>query len=460
MIKAKFSDLDDYSGYYKYIGYTSISNSYIKGTSSKKYSPTKYLTRAAAITILYRMAGSPYKNGNNPYSKNPFSDVKKTDYYYNAACWALKNGITSSTTFNGTGYCTRQALVTFLFRYANKKGYVDSGYKSQKLTKYSDDDSVASFATKAMKWAVYEGLISGTSLKKVPVDSGIDYPYVANTEIHVMENYESGLGNDLVYYTIGNSSAKNVLFLNFAIHGHEDKYAGDGYALVEEAFATLKALAKKYSKIVSKGWYIVIVPTINPDGVLRDDGCTGNCNTIGRHNAVQMVKSNGKWVKYKSTSAGKNALGHIDMNRCFPYTASGSFSAWTSTRYYTGPKAMMAQEAYAMNVLLKKYKSKSGKKYFIDVHGWTNQIILEYGVSVTSSPIGKALYNNGFNFGKYKTTYSFGGTGGRGYLARYAYALGYTACLFEFPSGSNPKKLTTSTYGKNFISAVKDMIGV
>lgn len=306
----------------------------------------------------------------------------------------------------------------------------------------------------------------------IPVNSEIPYPQYTNAERHIMENYTSGLERDLVYYTIGDINSDNVLFLNFAIHGHEDIYGGDGMALVKMAFKTILTLDNNYNKVLSNDWYIVIVPTFNPDGILVDDNCTGNCTGIGRHNAVQMIKKNGEWIKYTDTTEGKDALGHIDMNRCFPYNSNGDFYARTTyatiddKRNYTGPNPMMAQEAVALSELINTYKSKSGNKYFIDIHGWYNQIIVDTN-TINSSPIGKAFYESGFNFDSrntsvapcsYNTNYTL--TNGKGYVSKYAHALGYTSCLFEFPADSDPDYLSNSTYGTYFINAVKDMVGI
>lgn len=301
----------------------------------------------------------------------------------------------------------------------------------------------------------------------IPVYSEINYRTYDHANQH-KSNYKSGLGKDLIYYTIGDLESDNVLFLNFAIHGHEDIYAGDGMALVELAFDTLNNLDNLYSKILSKNWLIVVIPTFNPDGVINGDDCElySECQGTGRHNAVQMQydKDNGTWHKYN------DGLGHIDLNRCFPYDAKGSFDKRyndiSDKRNYTGPEAMMAYEAAALNELLQEYKTKSGKKYFIDIHGWYNQILVDSG-TVSSSPIGKALYENGFNFASrntavsgcsYRTTYTL--TNGIGYVAKYAYALGYTSCLFELPADSKPQDFHGSDYEKYFINAVKDMIGI
>ena len=52
-------------------------------------------------------------------SSNPFTDVKKSDFYYNAVLWAVKNNVTagmSKTTFAPNAKCTRGQIVTFLYR--------------------------------------------------------------------------------------------------------------------------------------------------------------------------------------------------------------------------------------------------------------------------------------------------------------------------------------------------------
>ena len=64
------------------------------------------------------MAGNPLPKT----TSNSFSDVKKTDYYYNAVLWAAENGITkgySNGSFGPGNNCLRQHTVTFLYRYSN-----------------------------------------------------------------------------------------------------------------------------------------------------------------------------------------------------------------------------------------------------------------------------------------------------------------------------------------------------
>ena len=87
------------------------------GTSNVDFSPMASCTRGQVVTFLWRAAGKPAPKS----SSNPFSDVKKGDYYYDAVLWAVEKGITngtSATTFSPNQNCTRGQVVTFLWRNA------------------------------------------------------------------------------------------------------------------------------------------------------------------------------------------------------------------------------------------------------------------------------------------------------------------------------------------------------
>lgn len=294
---------------------------------------------------------------------------------------------------------------------------------------------------------------SSATVISLPVNGEIVYPTYTNAIKHY-SNYTSGLGRDLVYYTIGDYNSDNVFILNFAIHGHEDHYAGDGMGLVNMAFRTIAFLNNNcYSNIINNNWLIIIIPTFNPDGIIDGDNCkTGsNCQSIGRHNAVQMKHNDdGTWTKYT------DGLGHIDLNRCFPNSADKSdFTPNYSDRYYTGPDPMMAYEAEALNELLQEYKSKTGIKYFIDIHGWTQQII--FAGESDKSPFVKAFRDHGFSNNTLTNTLA---TGGKGYVSRYAHYLGYQSCLFEFPSNTDSVDFYNGTYGNYFIESIKSLIDI
>ncbi|MCI7124825.1 MAG: S-layer homology domain-containing protein [Agathobaculum sp.] len=70
-------------------------------------------TRAATVTYLWKLAGSPDASLAN------FSDVFANAEYAEAVAWAVKEGITSGTsqtTFSPLETCTRAQIVTFLYR--------------------------------------------------------------------------------------------------------------------------------------------------------------------------------------------------------------------------------------------------------------------------------------------------------------------------------------------------------
>ena len=90
--------------------------------------------------------------------KNPFSDVSKDSVYYDAIMWAVSEGITAgttATTFSPNAVCTRAQIVSFLYRASG-----DSVVKSS--TQFTDVPANAWFA-EAVAWAVENGITAGTT---------------------------------------------------------------------------------------------------------------------------------------------------------------------------------------------------------------------------------------------------------------------------------------------------------
>ena len=97
-----------------YLSGLGVVKGYDKGT---KFKPDNDCTRAQMVTFLWRLNGSP-----KPKSKKvSFTDIKSGEYYYNAVLWAVEKGITTDAKkFNPGGVCTRGMTVTFLWRMAGK----------------------------------------------------------------------------------------------------------------------------------------------------------------------------------------------------------------------------------------------------------------------------------------------------------------------------------------------------
>ena len=119
------------------------------GTTATAFSPNSTCTTAQILTFLWRANG---KHRMEVY--NPFSDVKEDAYYYNAALWAYENDMVDGDLFNGGSPCTRAQTVTYLWKLA---GCPDAGEST------FTDVPAGSQYSKAVAWAVKEGITNGTT---------------------------------------------------------------------------------------------------------------------------------------------------------------------------------------------------------------------------------------------------------------------------------------------------------
>ena len=84
------------------------------GTDRTHFSPSKTVSRAEAVTFLYRYEKSPAAS-----ASNAFYDVPASQWYAKAVTWAANKGITkgrTNTTFDPNAACKRCEIVTFLYR--------------------------------------------------------------------------------------------------------------------------------------------------------------------------------------------------------------------------------------------------------------------------------------------------------------------------------------------------------
>lgn len=89
------------------------------GKSADLFAPFDTVTRGEFVTFLWRYAGKPEAEG-----ENPFRDISEDAFYYEPVLWAVEKGITTGTgadTFSPNDICTRAHVVTFLHRYDNSK---------------------------------------------------------------------------------------------------------------------------------------------------------------------------------------------------------------------------------------------------------------------------------------------------------------------------------------------------
>lgn len=152
-----FTDVKEDAYYYDAVmwaTYAGITN----GTSATTFSPNKGCTRAQAVTMLWRACGEPEAETTN----NPFTDVKESDYYYDAVLWAVENGITngtSATKFSPNAACTRGQIVTFIYRTVAEGETVTA---DNPFTDVKQGD----YCYNAVLWAVENGITNGMSATK------------------------------------------------------------------------------------------------------------------------------------------------------------------------------------------------------------------------------------------------------------------------------------------------------
>ena len=141
---SRFVDVADDAYYVQAVAWA-VENGITDGTSSTTFSPAATVTRAQAVTFLWRAAGSPAPAS----GVSSFLDVTDPDaYYYSAVLWAAEQGITDGVgggRFGVAGTLPYDQILTFLCRAA--------GDSAQ-----GDDWSAA-----ALAWAAEQGITDGLS---------------------------------------------------------------------------------------------------------------------------------------------------------------------------------------------------------------------------------------------------------------------------------------------------------
>lgn len=146
---------DDWS--HDYIEF-SVEHELFTGTSETTFSPSGTMTRAMLVTVLWRYDGSL-----SGFSQS-FVDVPNGLWYTDAVAWASTRGVVDGVgggRFDPDGAVTREQAATILYRYA--KLYQIDTAGAQDFGSYVDIDAVSGWALDAMRWAVSNGVITGSS---------------------------------------------------------------------------------------------------------------------------------------------------------------------------------------------------------------------------------------------------------------------------------------------------------
>ena len=109
-----------------------------------------------------------YRNEGSPKISNNaiFNDVTNNMYYADAVAWAFQNKIVngmSETVFSPDTNITREQFAAIIYRYATYKNYITEITDNTNLQLYSDSSEISEYATDALRYAVCKKLINGKS---------------------------------------------------------------------------------------------------------------------------------------------------------------------------------------------------------------------------------------------------------------------------------------------------------
>ena len=146
-----------------------VTEGILSGTAPETMSPNSALTRAMLVTILHRLA--------KPEETSPdtsFTDVSKTQYYYQPVCWASENEIVlgyPDNTFLPGKNITRAELSAMLARYLRSLG-VKLEADTTALDGFADKDSIPSWAKADIAAMVELGVIKGYNNNTIGASRG------------------------------------------------------------------------------------------------------------------------------------------------------------------------------------------------------------------------------------------------------------------------------------------------
>lgn len=157
-----FDDVIDLERYYFDPVYWAFENQITTGTKPRLFSPDAKCTREQIVTFLWRLNNCP-----EPKKNITFTDVKKSDYFYKAVSWAAEKGITvglnDGTGRFGVGHaCTREQCVTFLWRAAGCPETTSHG-------PFKDNLNSQKYYYDAIGWASSYNITKGVSVSSFGV---------------------------------------------------------------------------------------------------------------------------------------------------------------------------------------------------------------------------------------------------------------------------------------------------
>ena len=147
----------------------------VKGVSETAFNPTGVMTRAAFVTVLYRL--SPKIGADMSTAPTAFADIGDINSEFQAAiAWAAAHGIVNGrteTTFAPRENIMRQQMCAILVRYLQDYLRYDlSAYQGD--ANFADGDSISNYAKNAVSIVQGMGIISGREVDGATVFAPTD----------------------------------------------------------------------------------------------------------------------------------------------------------------------------------------------------------------------------------------------------------------------------------------------
>lgn len=136
-----------------------LRNGMMQGKASDLFAPYGLVTRGQAVTVLYRMQGSPDVSRMGA----PLKDADGA-WCRDALVWAYNSGVSLGYLNGNSGYndsLTREQLAAMLYRYASI--FCGAQSTAEIPSRFTDKASVSEYAVTAMAWCIEKGIINGTS---------------------------------------------------------------------------------------------------------------------------------------------------------------------------------------------------------------------------------------------------------------------------------------------------------
>ena len=151
----KENTLPDYEWYHDGVAFC-LKNKYMQGDENKLFNPSKNITWAELLQILYNIEGvesEVKQEGNSPWYKLATEWAKANSLVY-------KNDIE----FNPESAISREQLSSVIYLYAKFKGYDVSVGEETNILSYDDAFDISEYAIPAMQYAAGMGIINGKTI--------------------------------------------------------------------------------------------------------------------------------------------------------------------------------------------------------------------------------------------------------------------------------------------------------